>query len=57
LSGASPADYEVLDELVQRGAFTDDKEMKEVLQKTIRLYERELEKARSKEAEKSKAGQ
>ncbi|MGO9114588.1 MAG: hypothetical protein ACLP9L_35680 [Thermoguttaceae bacterium] len=57
LNRATAADYEVLKALVQRGAFTDDEEMKEVLQKTIHVCELEHEKAQSKEAEKCKPGQ
>ena len=56
LHGASAADYAILKELVNKGAFTDDEEMKGMLQETIHLCEVEREKARSKEVEKSKPG-
>lgn len=57
LSDASPADFAVLTDLVRKGAFTDDEEIKGMLLETLHRCELEREKAGSKEAEKSKAGQ
>ncbi|MGA2254066.1 MAG: polysaccharide biosynthesis/export family protein, partial [Thermoguttaceae bacterium] len=53
----TPVDNEVLKEFVRKGMFADDERLKNMLWKVIRLREVEREKARSKEAEKSKPGQ
>ena len=57
LNGATAAADEVLKELVRKGRFTDDEEMKGILQEAIRLHALEREKARSKEAKKSRPGE
>ena len=53
----SATDDEVLKQLTEKGVFTDDAEMKAMVQEMIRLHAAEREKARSKETEKSKPGQ
>ncbi len=57
LSSMSAADDAVMMELVRKGTFTSDEEMKVILQEALRLHALEREKARSKEAEKGKPGQ
>jgi hypothetical protein len=57
LHDATPADDEVLKELVRKGRFTDDEELKAILQEAIRLHALEREKVQSKGAEKGKPGQ
>ena len=57
LSTLSAADDAVMMELVRKGTFTSDEEMKGILQEALRLHAQEREKARSKEAEKGKPGQ
>ena len=56
LNGMSAADSAALKELVQKGKFTDDEEIKRILQEAIRQHDLEREKAQSKESEKSKPG-
>jgi polysaccharide export outer membrane protein len=57
LNGLSAADEEVMKEMVRKGTFTHDEEMKGILLEAIRLHALEREKSRAKEAEKSKPGQ
>ncbi len=54
LDDASAADYEVLKNLVRKGVFTDDEEMKRILQEAIHARELEGKKAPSKAAENGK---
>jgi protein involved in polysaccharide export with SLBB domain len=56
LDNAPGADA-VLKDLVRKGVFTDDEELKGILQEVIRLREVEQKKAPPKEAEKRKLGQ
>ena len=57
LDRESAADDEVLKQFAEKGVFTDDAEMKEMVREMIRLHAAEREKARSKEAEKNKPSQ
>jgi hypothetical protein len=52
LNGMTAADSAVLKELVRKGVFTEDEEMKGILLETIRLTELEREKAHVQEAQK-----
>ena len=57
LDDAPAADVEVLKDLVRKGVFTNDEEIKRVLQEMLHATELNRKNAQSKEAEKGKPGQ